>query len=324
MRGPASGRPQRSRGSRSRPWQGGRRVYRPPADYSRLPRVWSTVVFIIKRQTLLCLPIFRIVSRGYGYTLSISPGRCFRCTFYFNPEQHISFPHERLSACQIYTFPFLVGQCSPPPDCLHLRPCLSQRKLMQVALILRSRFQTTMPPLCKDGTISAYHSGNATLFVDDSGMTIHLEQTGSQAYLLTVNDGVIHTVFTDEYGCTTCDGEPLADIIYRRKEGDPVTYGCVLMSTSKMTVEQAAAPTQFVASILACFGNVPAQIAMAIANFAFNWTVTQHRDMWLTMEHWYCDTPKMITRKVWTLYEDQACTKFVKSWTSEAPVGVEI
>lgn len=178
--------------------------------------------------------------------------------------------------------------------------------------------------LCKDGTISAYYSGNTILFIGDSGMRIRLEQTGSQAYLLTVNDGAIHTVLTDEYGCTTCDGEPLADIVYRRKEGDPVTYACVLMSTSKMTVEQAAAPTQFVASILACFGNVPAQIAMAIANFAFNWTVTQHRDMWLTMEHWYCDTPKMITRKVWTLYEDQACTKFVKSWTSEAPVGVEI
>ncbi|MDO4437380.1 MAG: hypothetical protein Q4B77_05455 [Coriobacteriaceae bacterium] len=178
--------------------------------------------------------------------------------------------------------------------------------------------------LCKDGTISAYHSGSVILYVSDSGKTLRFEQTGPQAYLLTGEDGVAHVVLADSYGCTTLDGKPLADIIYRRENGDPVTYACVLMSTSKMTVEQAAMPTQLVGSILACFGNVPAQVAMTIANFAFNWTVTQHRNMWLTMEHWYCDTPKMITRKVWTLYEDEACTKFVKSWTSEAPVGVEV
>lgn len=46
---------------------------------------------------------------------------------------------------------------------------------------------------------------------------------------------------------------------------------------------------------------------------------------WLgnSYKHWYCDGPKPITRKEFYLYEDKACTKFIKTWSVEAPVGVQ-
>lgn len=50
--------------------------------------------------------------------------------------------------------------------------------------------------------------------------------------------------------------------------------------------------------------------------------VAHHADMYIIMKHWCCDVPEMITRKDFYLYSDAACTKLVKSWSVEAPVGV--
>lgn len=41
------------------------------------------------------------------------------------------------------------------------------------------------------------------------------------------------------------------------------------------------------------------------------------------IKHWYCDGTKPITRKEFYLYEDKACTKLIKTWSVEAPVGVQ-
>lgn len=172
--------------------------------------------------------------------------------------------------------------------------------------------------------LKVYQSGSTYLFIDDNMACIKLFVGDDGTAELTGADGVIHELYTDEYGRTYCDGVVLAELLYLRSPEEPVPNGCVLMSTSKMTVEQAAAPTQLVGKILGFFGSIPVKIATAIANFAFNYMVDSHADMWLVMKHWYCDSPKMITRKEWFLYSDKACTKLVKSWVSEAPVGVEV
>lgn len=103
-----------------------------------------------------------------------------------------------------------------------------------------------------------------------------------------------------------------------------MTYGCVLMSTRKMTVEEAAAPTTLVNAIIASL--LPEggwlDLAWTIANTAFAWQVAHHADVYIIMKHWYCDVPEMITRKDFYLYSDAACTKLAKSWSVEAPVGV--
>lgn len=120
------------------------------------------------------------------------------------------------------------------------------------------------------------------------------------------------------------DGILIGEVLYQRSPDDPVTYGCVLMSTRKMTVEEAASPTTLVNSIIASL--LPEggwlDLAWTIANTAFAWQVAHHADMYIIMKHWYCDAPEMITRKDFYLYSDAACTKLVKSLSAEAPVGV--
>lgn len=178
--------------------------------------------------------------------------------------------------------------------------------------------------LFKDGSISVYSLDNVLIFKDESGFFAQLKLMGNNSYSLYLSDGSYHTINTDDYGRTLFDGKELGELLYLHDPNDPVPNGCILMSKKKMTVQEAATPTQLLTKILGFFGNTQVKILTAIANTIFSMQVNSHKDMWLIMEHWYCDSPKMVTRKKWSLYSDSACTKLVKTWTTEAPVGVEV
>lgn len=171
--------------------------------------------------------------------------------------------------------------------------------------------------VAKQGSITLSIQDGLCIFTDNFGHVLLFKQTGSDSATITGEDGVEHYLSITDEGIPTYDG-----MVLTTEVDDPlvsVPFNCVLMSTRKMTVKQAAAPTQLLHDILSNFGNIPAQIASNIASYIFNQQVNSHADMWLIMKHWYCDSPKRITRKQWFLYSDKACTKLVKSWSTEAP-----
>lgn len=158
----------------------------------------------------------------------------------------------------------------------------------------------------------------------DGSVTVYSFAPDYMSARVSYPEGGESIISVDEQGFGYIDGRLVGEVLYQRSPNDPVTYGCVLMSTRKMTVEQAAEPSGIVNDIIAEL--LPEggwlDLAWTIATVAFEWQVAHHSDMWIIMKHWYCDSPKMITRKEFYLYSDKACTKLVKSWSVEAPVGV--
>lgn len=162
------------------------------------------------------------------------------------------------------------------------------------------------------------------LITPDGAETVYDVAADGMSVRVSYPNGDINIISVDEQGFGYIDGQLIGEVLYQRSPDDPVTYGCVLMSTRKMTVEQAANPSSIANDIIGSL--LPEggwlDLAWTIASTAFEWQVAHHADMWIIMKHWYCDAPKMITRKDFYLYSDKACTKLVKSWSVEAPVGV--
>lgn len=170
-----------------------------------------------------------------------------------------------------------------------------------------------------------YRGGNTFSLVEASGATtIYVLNQHEPRVDVMHSDGSTSVITVDEQGFGLIDGVPIGEVLYQRSPDDPVTYGCVLMSTRKMTVKEAAAPSEIAMGIIGALLPESNWIGLAweIANQAFEWQVDHHADMYVIMKHWYCDSPKMITRKDFYLYSDKACTNLVKSWSVEAPVGV--
>lgn len=172
---------------------------------------------------------------------------------------------------------------------------------------------------------SVYQQGDRCLFVEESGETTVLKYRADKSYVeITWPDGGISIMTQDQNGLVYFDGVVNGEVLYARQPGDPVTYGCVLMSTRKMTVEQAAGPSQIAFEIIGRIPGLSDSLLLGIAGDIFNHLVDQHKDLYVKIEHWYCDSPKMVTRKKIWLYKDSKYTQLLDSWVVEAPVGVEV
>lgn len=164
--------------------------------------------------------------------------------------------------------------------------------------------------------------GYRIVFADGSVAIYELSKEGNSIFA-TNPDGSISIIRVDSQGEVYLDDMQAWTTEYRRQPDDPVPNGCVLMSTKKMTVEEAAAPSAIANAIIgALMPDGALSIAWSIAEAIFDYQVKNNSSMWVVMKHWYCDSPKMITRKEFYVYKDKACTKLYRSWVSESPVGV--
>lgn len=157
-------------------------------------------------------------------------------------------------------------------------------------------------------------------YPDGSSYRCHVSSDYS-SMVVELQDGSIIEYHLDETGCLFANGEPVGEVLYRRGPGDIQPRGCVLMSTTKKTVQEAADPSLLALELL---GHIPTYgpIFDVIRDIAEKRTEA-NKDLYVIIKHWYCDGPKPITRKEFYLYEDKACTKFIKTWSVEAPVGVQ-
>lgn len=157
-------------------------------------------------------------------------------------------------------------------------------------------------------------------YPDGSSYRCHVSSDYS-SMIVKLQDGTVIEYHLDEMGCLFANGEPVGEVLYRRSPGDIQPRGCVLMSTTKKTVQEAADPSLLALELL---GRIPTYgpIFDVIHDIAEKRTEA-NKDLYVIIKHWYCDGPKPITRKEFYLYEDKACTKFIKTWSVEAPVGVQ-